>query len=65
VLREHAMKTRTTAPVTQPAFITPPPTVRPSPNTYQWKCPCCRKRNDDGDSTCIHCGQDVDLLPTH
>lgn len=40
-------------------FITPPPRVRVNPNTFQWKCPRCHERNDDGDDTCIHCGQDV------
>jgi hypothetical protein len=27
-----------------------------------WKCPKCRKRNDEGDTTCLKCG--YDLAPT-
>lgn len=48
---------------TSPCFINPPPRVRINPNTYKWKCPCCGKRNDDGDTTCIFCGQDIEIAP--
>lgn len=37
------------------------PLVKVSPNTFTWRCPRCKKRNDEGDTTCIHCGQDVRL----
>jgi membrane protease subunit (stomatin/prohibitin family) len=54
-------------PSTQPArpFITPEPKVKVNPNTYQWKCPRCAKRNDEGDTTCMHCGQDVEIHNAH
>lgn len=41
-------------------FIRPIPKVKVSPDTYRWKCPRCKKRNDDGDTTCTSCGQDVE-----
>lgn len=37
------------------------PVVKVSSATSKWRCPNCRRANDDGDSTCIHCGQDVDF----
>lgn len=45
-----------------PKHITPEPRVKVNPNTYRWRCPCCRKRNDEGDTTCVHCGQDVTIV---
>lgn len=55
-IKDQATRTRTSK------HISPEPRVRVNPNTYKWRCPCCRKHNDDGDSTCIHCGQDVEVL---
>jgi hypothetical protein len=26
-----------------------------------WRCPKCKKRNDEGDTTCLRCGHDLPL----
>lgn len=46
-------------------FIIPIPEVRlrydPDMGESGWSCPRCKGHNDEGDSTCLSCGQDVSL----